>query len=89
MHLRAQAQDGWLHLEVQDQGQGIPADQLPQLTTRYFRGRNVGQIPGMGLGLHLVRTIAELHGGRLELESAEGQGTTARLVLPVGDSLPD
>ena len=89
VHLRAQAQDGWLHLEVQDQGQGIPADQLPQLTTRYFRGRNVGQIPGMGLGLHLVRTIAELHGGRLELESTEGQGTTARLVLPVGDSLPD
>ena len=89
VHLRAQAQDGWLQLEVQDQGQGIPADQLPQLTTRYFRGRNVGQIPGMGLGLHLVRTIAELHGGRLELESTEGQGTTARLVLPVGDSLPD
>ncbi len=84
VHLRAQVQDGWLHLEVQDQGQGIPADQLQHITTRYFRGRNVGQIPGLGLGLHLVRTIAELHGGRFELASVEGQGTTARLVLPVG-----
>ena len=84
VHLRAQVREGWLHLEVTDQGQGIPADQLQHLTTRYFRGRNVGQIPGLGLGLHLVRTIAELHGGRFELASVEGQGTTARLVLPVG-----
>ncbi|MEI7614397.1 MAG: sensor histidine kinase, partial [Betaproteobacteria bacterium] len=85
VHLRAQAREGWLHLEVEDQGQGVPPDQLQQLTTRYFRGRNVGQIPGMGLGLHLVRTIAELHGGRFELESTEGQGTKARLVLPCGE----
>ena len=83
VHLRAQVLKGWLHLEVTDQGQGIPADQLQHITTRYFRGRNVGQTPGLGLGLHLVRTIAELHGGRFELESTEGQGTTARLVLPV------
>ena len=83
VQVRAKVQEGWLHLEVQDRGQGIPADQLPQITTRYFRGRNVGHTPGMGLGLHLVRTIADLHGGRFELDSVEGQGTTARLVLPV------
>ena len=81
--LRAQVREGCLHLEVRDKGKGIPVDQLQQIATRYSRGRNVGQIPGLGLGLHLVRTIAKLHGGRLEVESTEGQGTTARLVLPV------
>jgi signal transduction histidine kinase len=84
--LRTSVQNAWLHLEVVDQGQGIAADQLEQVTRRYFRGRNVGQIPGMGLGLHLVHTIAELHCGTFELESVEGRGTTARLVLPVGEA---
>ncbi len=74
--------DGWLHLSVIDHGHGIPADQVDQVTMRYFRGRNSGKIPGLGLGLSLVSTIAALHGGRLELESLEGQGATARLLLP-------
>ena len=60
------------------------ADQMAQIGQRYVRGRNTGGIPGLGLGLDLVRTIATLHGGRLDLESVEGQGTTARLVLPCG-----
>lgn len=87
--LRGCLREGWLRLEVVDRGRGIPADQLGQITSRFFRGRNVGHTPGMGLGLDLVRIIAELHGGRLELESVEGQGTTARLMLPVrGDQAP-
>ena len=80
-------QDGWLRLEVTDRGRGIPTDQLALITTRYFRGRNAGHVPGLGLGLHLVSTIATLHGGRLDLESVEGQGTTARLLLPCGTSI--
>ncbi len=84
IEVRGRVQDGWLHLEIADQGRGIPADQLAQIGQRYFRGRNTGTTPGLGLGLDLVRTIATLHGGRLDLESVEGQGTTARLVLPCG-----
>ena len=84
IEVRGLVQDGWLHLEIVDQGRGIPADQMAQIGQRYFRGRNTGGIPGLGLGLDLVRTIATLHGGRLDLESIEGQGTTARLVLPCG-----
>ena len=74
--------EGWVRLEVIDHGQGIPADQLEQITNRYFRGSNAGQAPGLGLGLSLVHTIATLLGGRLELESVEGHGTTARMLLP-------
>jgi signal transduction histidine kinase len=84
VEVRGREQDGWLYLEVVDQGCGIPADQMAQIGQRYFRGRNTGGIPGLGLGLHLVQAIATLHGGRLELDSIEGQGTTARLVLPCG-----
>ena len=82
IEVRGRVKDGWLHLEITDQGCGIPADQMAQLGGRYFRGRNTTSIPGLGLGLEMVRTVASLHGGRLELESVEGQGTTARLVLP-------
>jgi signal transduction histidine kinase len=73
-----------LCLAVEDQGLGIPADQLDRVATRFFRARNTETIPGLGLGLHLVRVIAELHGGSLELHSREGAGTTARLLLPAG-----
>ncbi len=84
IEVHARVVEGWLHLEIADQGRGIPADQMAQIGQRYFRGRNTGGIPGLGLGLDLVRTVATLHGGRLDLESIEGQGTTARLVLPCG-----
>ena len=76
-----------LCLGVEDHGLGIPADQLERVATRFFRARNTEHIPGLGLGLHLVRVIAELHGGSLELDSREGAGTTARLVLPAGPAL--
>ena len=75
-----------LCLGVIDHGLGIPADQMERATTRFFRGRNTENIPGVGLGLHLVRVIAELHGGKLELESQEGAGTAAWIILPARSS---
>jgi signal transduction histidine kinase len=71
-----------------DAGIGIPADQLERTKNRFFRGRNTKNIPGVGLGLHLVRVIAELHGGSLELDSEEGSGTTARVILPIRSATP-
>jgi two-component system sensor histidine kinase TctE len=69
-------------LSVVDNGAGIPHDEMPRASQRFFRARNATQ-PGTGLGLAIVRSIAERHGGRLELEhSAGGQGLTATLVLP-------
>jgi signal transduction histidine kinase len=46
------------------------------------------KITGTGLGLRIVQAIANNHGGRLELESVEGEGTTARLVLPLTEIAP-
>jgi signal transduction histidine kinase len=73
-------------LEVQDQGIGMKPDQVARAFERFYRADASGNIPGTGLGLSLVKEIAELHNGRAELQSEAGQGTLARLYLPVDDS---
>jgi PAS domain S-box-containing protein len=74
---------GWVVLEVQDTGIGIPTRDLPHLFERFYRGENVvGRIPGTGLGLFGARQLAEQHGGRIEVRSVEGQGSTFSVWLP-------
>jgi signal transduction histidine kinase len=71
-------------LEVQDQGIGIPATDLPRLFERYMRGSNVEHsIAGTGLGLASARHIVELHGGRIDVVSEEGRGSTFTVLLPM------
>ncbi len=72
-------------LEVVDEGIGIPATDLPGLGNRFFRASNAveGQIAGTGLGLRIVQTILDHHGGSMRIESVEGQGTTVRIRLPL------
>lgn len=76
---------GWARFEVSDDGLGIPAEAMANLGTRFFRAENAvsGEIAGTGLGLRIVRAILDNHGGRLEVESEVGTGTTARLLLPI------
>jgi signal transduction histidine kinase len=71
-------------LSVRDTGVGIPPDEVAHLSERFFRASTAQAIPGVGLGLTVVRAIATAHGGRLDIESTEGEGTTFTLVLPVG-----
>ncbi len=72
-----------VRLSVADTGVGIPGAEQAALGTRFTRASNVRRtVPGAGLGLSITRAIAGAHGGRLELESTEGRGTTATLVLP-------
>jgi signal transduction histidine kinase len=71
-------------LSVGDNGRGIPKVQLPRLAIPFAQvmPRERRTQLGTGLGLALCRSLAELHGGKLEIESIEGQGTTVRLRLP-------
>lgn len=69
-------------LEVRDQGIGMSPEQLRRAFERFYRADTTGNIPGTGLGLCLVKEVAELHGGRIELESWLGVGTLARLWIP-------
>ena len=70
---------------VRDTGIGIPARDQQELFTRFYRASNATarQIPGTGLGLTIVRTIVSRHGGDLSLESAEDEGTTVTVRLPL------
>lgn len=71
-------------VEVRDEGIGIAAGDLPRVFDRHFRGASARQYrpDGSGLGLPIARALAQAHGGSVELRSAPGQGTVARLSLP-------
>jgi signal transduction histidine kinase len=74
-------------IDVTDEGIGIPADELDTLFGRFARGTNarMAGLPGTGLGLSVVKAIAELHSGRVEVESTAGLGSTFSVFLPVLD----
>jgi signal transduction histidine kinase len=61
---------------IRDKGIGIPEEDQPQLFSAFHRGSNVGIRPGTGLGLLLVKRCAELHGGKVQVESKFGEGTS-------------
>jgi signal transduction histidine kinase len=70
---------------IRDHGIGIPAAALPQLFQRFYRAENVDahSISGIGIGLYLVKEIVTLHGGTIEVESTEGQGSVFTVRLPI------
>ena len=68
---------------IRDKGIGIPEQDQPQLFKAFHRGRNVGSLPGTGLGLLLVKRCAELHGGKVHVKSKVGEGTTVTVRFPV------
>jgi signal transduction histidine kinase len=72
-----------IRISVQDRGIGIAPDDLPHIFDPFYRGRSVAvsDIHGTGLGLNLVKQIAEAHGGRVSVESTFGQGSTFTLHL--------
>jgi signal transduction histidine kinase len=72
-------------LSVKDTGVGIAADEQQKVFQRFYRSAEArsGQQGGSGLGLSIVKSIAEAHGGRITLESEPGKGTTFTVFLPV------
>ena len=76
--------DAWAVVRIADQGVGIPADDLPRIFEQFHRGANVvDRVSGSGIGLFSVRQIVEQHGGRVAVESREGQGSTFTISLPI------
>jgi heavy metal sensor kinase len=77
--------EGWAQLVVEDSGVGIPAENLPHIFDRFYRVRSAhtNVVPGLGLGLSFVAWIVEVHGGRIDVASTEGEGTRFTVLLPL------
>ena len=85
VQVRATRRDGSAVIEVSDTGIGIPPDEQEHLFERFYRTASATErsIPGLGLGLSIVHAICAGHGGAVAVRSAEGQGTTFTVELPI------
>jgi PAS domain S-box-containing protein len=79
--MRTENCDGEAMLEVADRGPGIPPDRLPHIFERFERATSARHHGGLGLGLYIVRELAEAHGGHVTVESQLGAGATFRVYL--------
>jgi PAS domain S-box-containing protein len=70
-------------IRVSDTGVGVAEDDLDHLFDRFFRTASAEGVPGAGLGLSIVKAIVEAHGGEIAVDTAEGEGTTFRVYLPL------
>jgi signal transduction histidine kinase len=88
-HIRVQAwvQDGYVHCTVSDTGIGMCPEDCAQLFTKFFRSENpaVREMPGTGLGLCIVKSLVELQGGEIDVESHLEEGTTFTFTVPVAE----
>ena len=75
----------FVRIAVTDTGFGISADCVPQIFDRLYQSPNTleSSRKGLGLGLHICKHLVELHGGRIWVESKEGEGTTVFFTVPV------
>lgn len=88
VELRAHETSDGLEVEVRDDGEGIAAEELPRIFESFYRGeRSRGRDGGAGLGLTIARGIVAAHGGRIDVESRPGAGTTFRFTLPCARSI--
>ncbi|WNS76699.1 ATP-binding protein [Bacillus sp. DTU_2020_1000418_1_SI_GHA_SEK_038] len=78
--VRVERKEGITIIEIADTGKGIPPDDLPAITKKFYKGKYRGA--GTGLGLAICYEIIQAHGGNLELNSKVGEGTTATISLP-------
>jgi signal transduction histidine kinase len=85
IRVRAWLQDGYVHCAVSDTGIGISPEDQECLFTKFFRSEHpaVREVSGAGLGLCIVKSLVELQGGQIEVESHPGEGTTFAFTVPV------
>lgn len=77
--------DRALVISVRDTGVGIPAEEQARVFEAYYRGKNAVHTSGEGIGLYLVKENLQQIGGKIELESAPGKGSTFKIFIPVND----
>jgi signal transduction histidine kinase len=90
IQVRVESERAWIQIEVQDSGVGMTSEQSARVFERFFRARDGGaSSPGTGLGLSIVKSLVELHDGRIEVDSEPGRGSTFRVLLPAAVPGPD
>jgi signal transduction histidine kinase len=77
-------ENSMLAFTVEDQGMGIPEDYQQAVFNRFESRSHGSRHRGAGLGLSIVKSLAELHGGTVSLDSAPGRGTRVKVLLPLG-----
>ena len=79
------ASDGMVTVSIRDYGIGIPREHQQKIFERFYRISDVHDktFPGLGMGLYISAEIVKRHGGRLWVESAESEGTTFFMSLPI------
>ena len=83
VRVRARAVDGVIAVDVDDEGPGIPAEERARVFEPYYRVRETAALgPGTGLGLSVVRSLVEAHGGTVRADAAPGVGTRMTVILP-------
>jgi PAS domain S-box-containing protein len=77
--------NGFARVEIKDTGVGIPSADLPKMFQKFYRAQNITQLEpnGSGLGLYITKNIIDGHGGKVNIESVEGRGTTFNISLPI------
>ena len=80
-------QDTWVRVSVDDTGEGIPAEDLPNIFERFYRvdKSRTRATGGSGLGLTIAKRLVEAHGGRIEARSEPGKGSSFSFTIPVSE----
>jgi PAS domain S-box-containing protein len=87
IRLKLTREDETAIFEIQDEGIGISTEDQKRLFQPFDRGKNVGKIPGTGLGLTIVKKCVEAHGGEISVSSEVGVGSTFTVTLPLTDKV--
>lgn len=82
VRLRARGDDAGVRIEVENDGPPVPPEAIPSLFDAFQTGPGGGGHAGVGLGLYIVRSIVEAHGGRVDVQSPPGRPVTFGVVLP-------